>query len=152
MLARTEASSWRAFSSTAAGNIRLYHVQHLVRPSVDHERGDKLGDAIRGCHCEPVAGEDHNGARRGAWFLPRCALLSGAANYLYTMSQYTARVQFADTFDRIHGIQYVSAMSYSPNMKYFYVACALGQGESGEAIMRLLGLQGSHHPRRQLFV
>lgn len=28
----------------------------------------------------------------------------------------------------------------------------LAPGESGEAITRLLGLQGSHHPRRQLCV
>jgi hypothetical protein len=53
-------------------------------------------------------------------------LLSGAATYLYALSQYTARVQYADTVDRVRGPQYVSAMTYSTNMKYFYLACALG--------------------------
>ena len=53
-------------------------------------------------------------------------LLSGAAVYLYTLSQYTARVQFAETLDRARGPALVSAMSYSFTMKYFYLACALG--------------------------
>ncbi len=53
-------------------------------------------------------------------------LLSGVAGYLYTLSQYTARVQFAEVLDRVRGPQYVSAMTYSPNMKTFYLACALG--------------------------
>ena len=53
-------------------------------------------------------------------------IVSGAAIYLYTLSQFTARVQFAATVDRPRGAVYVSAMTYSPNMKYFYLACAAG--------------------------
>jgi len=53
-------------------------------------------------------------------------LLSGAASYLFTLSQYTARVQFAQTLDRVRQPVYVSAMTYSPNMRYFYFACIVG--------------------------
>jgi hypothetical protein len=53
-------------------------------------------------------------------------LLSGAATYLYTLSQYTARFQYADTVDRERWPQHISAMTYSANMRYFYLACAFG--------------------------
>jgi hypothetical protein len=53
-------------------------------------------------------------------------LLSGAIEYLYTLSQYTARVQFAHVFDRERAPVFVSAVTYSPNMKYFYLAVGLG--------------------------
>jgi hypothetical protein len=53
-------------------------------------------------------------------------LLSGAATYLYTLSRYTARVQFAETVERARAAPYMSAMTYSGNMKYFYAACILG--------------------------
>src|SRR5262249_29420949 len=65
----------------------------------------------------------------------RCAALglslallvaSGAAEYVYTLSQYTARVQFPEVLDRERGPGLASALSYSPNMKYYYLACALG--------------------------
>lgn len=53
-------------------------------------------------------------------------VLSGIAEYLYTLSQYTARVQFPAVFDRPREAIYVSAMTYSPNMKYIYLACFAG--------------------------
>src|SRR5262249_34837019 len=53
-------------------------------------------------------------------------LLSGAAEYLYTLAQYTSRVQYAYVFDRPREAAYISAMAYSPNMRYFYLACVLG--------------------------
>ena len=53
-------------------------------------------------------------------------LISGVAFYLATLSQYSARAQYAAVVDRPRMPQYVSAMTYSPNMKYFYFACALG--------------------------
>jgi hypothetical protein len=51
---------------------------------------------------------------------------SGVAEYLYTLSQYTARVQFAAALDRARDAGYVSALTYSPNLKYFYFACMVG--------------------------
>ncbi len=53
-------------------------------------------------------------------------IITGAAEYLYTLSQYTARVQFAAVVDRTRDPAYVSAMTYSSNMKYFYLACIAG--------------------------
>src|SRR5262245_5670365 len=53
-------------------------------------------------------------------------MLSGAAEYLYTLSRYTARVQFPETFDRARSAALVSAMTYSPTMGKFYVAWAAG--------------------------
>ena len=53
-------------------------------------------------------------------------LVSGVAGYLYTLSQFTARVQYAHVVDRVRGPDFISAMTYSSNMKYFYLACAVG--------------------------
>src|SRR5215471_14578885 len=52
--------------------------------------------------------------------------LSGALEYLRTLSQYTARVQFPAVSDRPRMVEFVSTVFVSPNMKYFYLACALG--------------------------
>jgi hypothetical protein len=61
--------------------------------------------------------------------LASCVVLlavSGALEYLYTLSQYTARVQFSLVVDRPRGPDFVSALTYSPNMKTFYLACIIG--------------------------
>jgi hypothetical protein len=58
-----------------------------------------------------------------------CAIvlfLSGALEYLRTLSQYTARVQFPAVADRPRMFEFVSTVFLSPNMKHFYLACALG--------------------------
>jgi hypothetical protein len=52
--------------------------------------------------------------------------LSGALEYLRTLSQYTARVQFPAVADRPRMVEFVSTVFVSPNTKYFYLACALG--------------------------
>ena len=146
LLARTEASSWRAFSSTAAGISTLIMYSIWCDPVWTMNAAISWAMPFAVVTVSPL--QSKTIMARGA-ALGSCLgvlVLSGVANYVYTMSQYTARVQFAETFDRVHEAQYVSAMSYSPNMKYFYEACALGQGELGEEIMRRLDLQGSHRP------
>jgi hypothetical protein len=58
-----------------------------------------------------------------------CAIvlfLSGALEYLRTLSQYTARVQFPAVADRPRMVEFVSSVFLSPNTKYLYIACALG--------------------------
>src|SRR5262249_50873726 len=50
----------------------------------------------------------------------------GAAEYLYTLSQYTSRVQFSWVVDRPRGPNMVSALVYSPNMRVFYATCIFG--------------------------
>jgi hypothetical protein len=85
------------------------------------------------------------GSLRPRRILIRCAALaccfaiflgSGILDYLYTLSQYTARVQFADTLDRVRGIELVSALSFSVYMKTFYLACVVGW------VLGLLTLRG----------
>src|SRR5262249_19230391 len=68
--------------------------------------------------------------------LVRCAALvcciilfgiSGAAEYLFTLVQYTLRVQFPAVGDRFRLPELeASALFYSPYMKYFYLVWALG--------------------------
>src|SRR5262245_55974899 len=53
-------------------------------------------------------------------------LLTGAAEYLYTLSQYTARVQFSQALDRTRVPELVSALFTSPIMKYFYLVWLIG--------------------------
>jgi hypothetical protein len=58
-----------------------------------------------------------------------CVLLlvvTGAASYLYTISQYTSRVQFPALVDRPRSLALATTLAYSPNMKTFYLVCALG--------------------------
>src|SRR6516165_1101763 len=52
--------------------------------------------------------------------------LSGVLEYLRTLSQYTARVQFPAVADRPRMVEFVSTVFVSPNTKYFYFACGLG--------------------------
>src|SRR5262249_45202735 len=63
-------------------------------------------------------------------------LASGALEYLYTLSQYTARLQFADALDRVRSPGLVSSLSFSPYMKTFYLACFIGW------LLGLLALRG----------
>jgi hypothetical protein len=67
--------------------------------------------------------------------LTRCAilggcvailLLSGALEYVYLLSQYTARVQFADLLGRPRLREYTSVLFRSDFAAYFYGSCALG--------------------------
>jgi hypothetical protein len=72
--------------------------------------------------------------RRGT-ILVRCAvlggslavlLLSGALEYAYSLSQYTARVQFPDLLRRPPDTVFASAVVSSKYAKYFYYACVPG--------------------------
>ena len=126
LLARTEAGSWRTFGSMAAAISALIIYSVWCDPLFTMIPAMSWAVPFAVVTVSPL--QLKTVMVRGA-ALVSCLgvlLVSGAANYLYTMSQYTARVQFAETLDRVHGPQYVSAMTYSPNMKYFYAACALG--------------------------
>src|SRR5215471_9684921 len=67
--------------------------------------------------------------------LVRCAVLagcvavlalSGALEYVYSLSQYTARVQFPDLLQRPRAIETTSVFFLSKYAKYFYWTCAPG--------------------------
>src|SRR5215467_11076250 len=75
------------------------------------------------------------GSLRRDTILVRCAvlagcvavlLLSGALEYVYSLSQYTARVQFPDLLQRVRSPETTSVFFVSKYAKYFYWACALG--------------------------
>jgi hypothetical protein len=72
--------------------------------------------------------------RRDTIFV-RCAVLggcvavlalSGALEYVYSLSQYTARVQFSDLLQRARSLETTSVFFVSKYVKYFYWACAPG--------------------------
>src|SRR5262249_40761991 len=47
-------------------------------------------------------------------------LISGAITYLFTLSQYTARVQFPETLGRPHAPEFASVLFTAPLAKYLY--------------------------------
>jgi len=53
-------------------------------------------------------------------------LLSGALEYVYSLSQYTARVQFPDLLQRPRALETTSFFFLSKYAKYFYWTCAPG--------------------------
>src|SRR5215831_1461223 len=53
-------------------------------------------------------------------------LISGAIAYLFTLSQYTARVQFPEALGRPNEPEFVSVLFTAPFAKYLYVACIVG--------------------------
>src|SRR5215831_4593482 len=53
-------------------------------------------------------------------------LLSGALEYVYSLSQYTARVQFPDLLQRARSLETTSVFFVSKYAKYFYWACVPG--------------------------
>jgi hypothetical protein len=82
----------------------------------------------------PFAVVTFSSLRRGT-ILVRCAvlggslavlLLSGALEYAYSLSQYTARVQFPDLLRRPPDAVFASAVVSSKYAKYFYYACVPG--------------------------
>ena len=61
--------------------------------------------------------------------LGSCVILlwiSGAIEYLFTLSQYTARVQFAEALARPRSPEFVSVLFTAPLAKYYYCACVVG--------------------------
>jgi hypothetical protein len=53
-------------------------------------------------------------------------LISGALEYLFTLSQYTARVQFPEVLGRPHAPEFTSVLFNSPLAKYLYGVSVLG--------------------------
>src|SRR5215831_8017895 len=75
------------------------------------------------------------GSLRRDTILVRCAVLagfvavlalSGPLEYVYSLSQYTARVQFPDLLQRARSLETTSVFFMSKYAKYFYWACAPG--------------------------
>jgi hypothetical protein len=96
---------------------------------------DPLWTAVSGlAWIIPFAVVTFSPARRDT-ILVRCAvlggcvivlLLSGTLEYVYSLSQYTARVQFPDLVGRPRIPEYASVLFQSEFATYFYSCCALG--------------------------
>lgn len=142
LLGRLEPGPWRSFVPMTGGIAALLFFSIFCDP---------LWTMISGISWSVAFAVIAFGSLRTKTILVRCAALacflalivaSGVAEYFYTLSRYTARVQFAEVLDRERGPGLASALSYSPNMRYFYLACGLGW------LLGLLGLRG----RSRLFV
>src|SRR5258708_1449276 len=142
LLGRLEPGSWRSFGLITAGIFGLLFYSLYCDP---------LWTMVNGISWSVAFAVVTFGPLRMKTILVRCAALgfsvallvaSGVAEYLYTLSRYTARVQFAEALDRERGLGFASALFYSPNMKYYYLACAFGW------LLGLLTLRG----RSRLFV
>jgi hypothetical protein len=127
LLARLEPGSWRSFAVITAGIFGLLFYSLCCDPLWSTVSG--LSWAL------PFAIVAFSRIRPKA-VLIRCAALvccvillgvSRAAEYLFTLLQYTLRVQFPAVGDRVRFPGYeASVLFYSPNMKYFYLVWALG--------------------------
>jgi hypothetical protein len=127
LLARLEMRSWRTFCLTTLAILGLLSYSLYCDPLWFVIGGWSWAVAFAVVTFAPL---------RRKTIIVRCAalgccfvllFLSGAADYVYTLTQYTARVQFATVIDRARGADLsASALFYSPYMKYFYLAWALG--------------------------
>jgi hypothetical protein len=96
---------------------------------------DPLWTAVSGlAWIVPFAVVTFSAARRDI-ILVRCAvlggcvvvlLLSGALEYVYSLSQYTARVQFPDLLERPRTLLFTSVLFRSKYAAYFYCWCVPG--------------------------
>ncbi len=143
LLVRLEPGSWRSFGLTTAGIFALLFYSLCCDPlwSMVHGFGWAAPFAV-------VA----FGRLQLKTILVRCAtlgccvvllFLSGAVEYAYTLTRYTARIQFPGTGDRPAAPDLLaSELFYSPYVKYFYLVWALGwllalRGIGGDCGLRL---------------
>jgi hypothetical protein len=127
LLARVEPGSARAVVLATAG------IFALVLYSV---ACDPLWATVTGVGWAVPFGVVAIGSLRRRTLLLRCAVLasvvvlllvSRTAEYLYTLSRYTARVEFSRVVDRPRGLDLaVSTLFYSPYVKYLYGAWLAG--------------------------
>jgi hypothetical protein len=127
LLARLEPGSWRSFAVITAGIFGLLFYSLCCDPLWSTVSGLSWALPFAIVAFSPI---------RPKAVLIRCAALvcciillgiSGAAEYLFTLVQYTLRVQFPAVGDRPRLPELeASALFYSPYMKYFYLVWALG--------------------------
>jgi hypothetical protein len=127
LFARLEPGSWRSFAVITAGISGLLFYSLSCDPLWSIVSGSSWALPFAIVAFSPI---------RSKAVLIRCAALvcciillglSGAAEYLITLVQYTMRVQFPAVGDRFRLPELeASALFYSPYMKYFYLVWALG--------------------------
>jgi hypothetical protein len=127
LLARLEPGSWRDFGLTTAGIFALLFYSLCCDPlwSMVHGFGWAAPFAV------VAFGRLHLKTILLRWATLGCGVallfLSGAAEYAYTLTRYTARIHFPGSGDRpIAPDLLASELFYSPYVKYFYILWALG--------------------------
>jgi hypothetical protein len=126
LLARLEPGSWRRIALIATGIFALMFYSLCCDPLWTIIDGISWSVAFAIVVLSPL---DLKTMVLRAAALACCGIvlfLAGALEYLRTLSQYTARVQFPALADRPHLLVYVSTAFTSPISKYFYLACMLG--------------------------
>ena len=135
LVARLEPGSWRAVGLTTAVLLGLVLYSLFCDPLWSMVNGFNWATPFAivifaPLHMQRVFGRPHiktvivRCLSLGVCFI--VLLLSGVLEYLYTLSRYTARVQFSAVADRPRMFEFVSTAFYSSSTKYFYLCCALG--------------------------
>jgi hypothetical protein len=135
LIARLEPGSWRTVALITAVMFGLILYSLFCDPLWSMVNGFNWAIPFAIVIFAPLQMQGLFGRSHIKTVIVRCAslavcivvlLLSGALEYLYTLSQYTARVQFPAVADRPRWFEFVSSAFYSPGTKYFYLYCALG--------------------------
>jgi len=135
LVARLEPGSWRALALTTVVVLGLLLYSLFCDPLWTMVNGFSWAIPFVVVILAPLQTQQAFGQPHMRTIVVRCAslgicfivlLLSGALEYLYTLSRYTARVQFPALADRPRMFEFVSTAFYSPSTKYFYLYCALG--------------------------
>src|SRR5262245_2471169 len=127
LLARLEPGSWRDFGLTTAGLFALLFYSLWCDPlcSLAHGFGwapSCVVVAFGRLHLKTILARS---ATLGCCVV--LLFLSGAAEYAYTLTGYTARIQFPGTGERPAAPNLLaSELFYSPYVKYFYLVWVLG--------------------------
>jgi len=126
LLARLEPGSWRRFGLITAGIFALLFYSLCC---------DLLWSVVGAAAWAPPFAIVAFSPMRPMGVLIRWAALGccllllgiiGAAEYIFTLVQYTMRVQFLAVVDRSRLPEFASALFFSPYMKYLYLVWALG--------------------------
>jgi hypothetical protein len=136
VLSRLEVGSWRTFGMTTAAIFALLFYSIYCDPLWTMIVAISWSIPFAVITVSPLHLKTIlvRGAALGCCFA--LLLLTRAAEYLYSLSQFTARVQFSGALDRTRTPELVSALFNSPNMKYFYLVWWIGW------ILGLLTLRG----------
>ena len=126
LLARLEPGSWRKFGLVTAAIFALLLYSLVCDPLWTMVNGFSWSVAFAVVTLSPLNLKAIlvRSAALGCCLV--LLFLTGALEYLYTLSQYTARVQFSAVLDRPRMVEFVSTVFSSPTTKYYYLACTLG--------------------------
>jgi hypothetical protein len=126
LLARLEPGSWHTFGLLTAGIFALLLYSLVCDPLWTMIDGLSWSVAFAVVALSPfnLKAILIRGAALGCCLL--LLFLTRALEYVYTLSQYTARIQFAAVVDRPRLAPFISTAFDSSAMKFYYLACALG--------------------------